>query len=436
MLVKHLLRSSAPARVVRTVRAGRRVTVLKIPARRYATQPPEKPSSPPAVPPAEPTGRAGASPLTPFLRRHPWAMTVFLGFTRLLGYSNPRQVAARRSLALYETLCVPRAEDELEFWRRECDLPPTFQSWFTITNLHVWLLTTRLRALPKSQAEAHIQGLIDHFFLDVEDRIRAVLQPKSFEGDEPEQSAEVPEVVPTSTDSPSSRVPLRASGFYHDPRKLQTENTNGRKRKDAPESLVSRQMKILREQWAGLGMAFDVALIKGDAEMAGAVWRNLLGARGARGIALPTTATGASQEPAPTRTHTQSNSPLNVASTTLTSTPSAKTSDANFRRSINLVGGSTTAVRLVDNAPGGVDAAEMRDDGSGVRDYTPSEADKYVSYPELMATIVAYIRREVHRLEQLSDDDILGQKIMKNDRVAGREVAVVDDRLLFGPLRH
>jgi hypothetical protein len=47
--------------------------------------------------------------------------------------------------------------------------------------------------------------------------------------------------------------------------------------------------------------------------------------------------------------------------------------DANFRRSINLVGGSTTAVRLVDSAPGGVDAAEARDDGSGVHDYTPSE---------------------------------------------------------------
>jgi cytochrome b pre-mRNA-processing protein 3 len=35
-------------------------------------------------------------------------------------------------------------------------------------------------------------------------------------------------------------------------------------------------MKILREQWAGLSMAFDVALIKGDADMAGAVSRHLL----------------------------------------------------------------------------------------------------------------------------------------------------------------
>jgi hypothetical protein len=60
-----------------------------------------------------------------------------------------------------------------------CDLPPTFQSWFTITNLHVWLLTVRLRALPQPHGTNHIQGLIDHFFLDVEDRIRPFSNPST-----------------------------------------------------------------------------------------------------------------------------------------------------------------------------------------------------------------------------------------------------------------
>src|ERR1700722_19874531 len=61
--------------------------------------------------------------------------------------------------------------------RADCHLPPTFQSWFTITNLHIWLLTVRLRALPPPHGNYFVQSLIDHFFLDVEDRIRAVLQP-------------------------------------------------------------------------------------------------------------------------------------------------------------------------------------------------------------------------------------------------------------------
>ena len=108
-----------------------------------------------------------------------------------------------------------------------CHLPPTFQSWFTITNLHVWLLTVRLRALPTPHGTNYVQGLIDHFFLDVEDRIRAALSKK------------------------------------------------------APERVVTRQMKIFREQWNGLGLTLDYALglsspysptprNDGDAEMAAA----------------------------------------------------------------------------------------------------------------------------------------------------------------------
>ena len=46
-----------------------------------------------------------------------------------------------------------------------------------MTNLHVWMLTVRLRALPGPHGKHYIQALIDHFFYDVEDRIRAVLQP-------------------------------------------------------------------------------------------------------------------------------------------------------------------------------------------------------------------------------------------------------------------
>ena len=61
----------------------------------------------------------------------------------------------------------------------------------------------------------YLLGLVDHFFLDVEDRIRQALSRK------------------------------------------------------APERLVTRQMKIFREQWAGLGLAFDYALGLSTADSVG-----------------------------------------------------------------------------------------------------------------------------------------------------------------------
>ena len=51
--------------------------------------------------------------------------------------------------------------------------------------------------------------------------------------------------------------------FYEPP------NLSGLPKGNAPERLVTRQMKIMKEQWAGLGLSMDVALLKGDAEMAG-----------------------------------------------------------------------------------------------------------------------------------------------------------------------
>lgn len=44
-------------------------------------------------------------------------MGAFLRIARLLGYGSPQQIAARRTLALYEVTCSGRAEEEAEFWR-------------------------------------------------------------------------------------------------------------------------------------------------------------------------------------------------------------------------------------------------------------------------------------------------------------------------------
>ena len=288
---------------------------------------------------------------------------------------------------MYEQVCAVKASEDRVFWQGEhpplvcrlfsrdsrrdisaCDLPPTFQSWFTITNLHVWLLTVRLRALPQPHGANHIQGLIDHFFLDVEDRIRAVLQPAG--SDSPPQTDFY---APQSTSDPSSTPPVR------------------RNRGRAPDRLVKQQMQVLKEQWAGLGMAFDLGLAMSDTEMAGAVWRNLLGARGARGIPY--------------------------------------SASPGFRRSINpLTGGkmSTARLKLLER---GFENEEAKDDNSGVADYPDDQLDKYVAYPELMVDIVAYIHRELKRLEAVSDDDVLGIS-----RELGREGRGIEV-LKFGKIR-
>ena len=257
----------------------------------------------------------------------------------------------------------------------ECHLPPTFQSWFTVTNLHVWILVTRLRALPAPHGQAHIQGLIDHFFLDVEDRIRQVLQPRT-----PPQ----PESLTGTGTTTTATTPPRAASFYS-PRPATSPNAAiVKKRGRAPEALVSKQMKIFREQWTGLSLSLDLALAhNSDAMLAGAIWRNLLGARGAQGLEL---ALAPSQAP-PT-------SPV-----------------PEFRRAINQARMSE-AERLRE---------ERRDDGSGVHDFGPEDRDAYVRFPETMLVLTAYVHAEVARLANIPDE-----KVMGTGAVLGREADGVE----------
>ncbi|KAF5350875.1 hypothetical protein D9758_010509 [Tetrapyrgos nigripes] len=269
----------------------------------------------------------------------------FMQATTLLGYHTPKQVAGRRAFFLYQELCATVPDANRAFWQDKCDLPPTFQSWFTVTNLHVWMLTVRLRALPELHGRHYVQGLIDHFFLDIEDRIRAILQPSI----------------------PPSPPYTFATDFYINPNIPKDGKLKRGSR--APERLVTRQMKIFKEQWMGMGMSFDHGLVTNDMELAGAIWRNLLGARGAQGIAYPS-ADGSF-------------------------TPQ-------FRRSINLVGGMVENPEKVD-----FEKEQTRDDGSGVHDYSPTEVDRYLRYPELMVELVSYIRREIARLEAMSDEEIM-----------------------------
>lgn len=170
---------------------------------------------------------------------------------RLLGHNSKTTTAIRETRGMYQ-LCAEREVKETGFLyvgtstphpthiqrdtcsrthsdlaaNEECKLPPTFQTWFAFTNLHVWLLTARLRALPSPHGRLYIQELINHFFLDAEYRLRAVEGPK------------------------------------------------------CPERIIKNSMIDLRNQWNGTTISYDVALMRGDAELASAVWRNIFAGRG------------------------------------------------------------------------------------------------------------------------------------------------------------
>ncbi|KAG6373714.1 hypothetical protein JVT61DRAFT_8108 [Boletus reticuloceps] len=400
-------RSLLSSRIGAASRHARRPARQNI--RLLASVSPSKQPEPQVTPPAPAPGKA-QSWLTHRVKASPVLYAVFLGLARALGYASSKQLANRRAFYMYNTLCATRADQEADFWRKECALPPTFQSWFTVTNLHVWLLTIRLRALPSPHGLNHIQGLIDHFFQDVEERVRAVLQPGVLL---PRSISDTP-LTPSSSSVIKHRAefdkyvsPYPSSTFYTFPSPIPPPDSfpspaayvKAEKRARAPERLVTRQMKIFKEQWAGLGMSMDLGLVRGDTEMAAAIWRNLLGGRGAKGISLP----GVGQNPCPSTAE--------------------NASEPQFRRSVNLVGGLMENVENIEVA-----VEEARDDLSGVYDFGVNESDRYIAYPELMETLVVYLRHEAQRLEQIPDETILGP------RVVGREGEGVK-KLMWGKVR-
>lgn len=112
------------------------------------------------------------------------------GLARLMGYYSTSSTAIRASHDLYN-VCAKQVEENKKFylegsptaywhlWKltllidlssAECNLPDNFQTWFSITQLHVWMLMVRLRA--ETHGKIYIQELVNRFFEDAEERIR------------------------------------------------------------------------------------------------------------------------------------------------------------------------------------------------------------------------------------------------------------------------
>ncbi|KAL9001530.1 MAG: hypothetical protein Q9169_000105 [Polycauliona sp. 2 TL-2023] len=110
------------------------------------------------------------------------------------------------------------------WWYEDLGLAPTFSTWAQITFLHMYILTVRLRAFPAAHAPSWHQHLLDHFFYSAEDRL------------------------------------------------VREHNIQAR-------SLRNKYLKDLFTQWRGLLAGYDEGLVKGDAVLATAVWRNVFGGK-------------------------------------------------------------------------------------------------------------------------------------------------------------
>ncbi|PVV02150.1 hypothetical protein BB560_003405 [Smittium megazygosporum] len=88
-------------------------------------------------------------------------------FKPLIPQYQSVQIGAR----IYDT-CIPSKEEFDNFWFKKAGLPPTFQSWFSVSQIYVWMCLVRLRKESVEISKDTKQQLIDSFFTDAERRIR------------------------------------------------------------------------------------------------------------------------------------------------------------------------------------------------------------------------------------------------------------------------
>ena len=192
------------------------VRTLRTPTALYTTQPPKKPLLEPT--PLSPKAR-------PPKQHSELTKKVAFGIAKLFGYNSDTSTAIRMTSDYYDKSA--EWEQHHGEFLRAAHLPPTFNTWFHLTNLHIWMLTVRFRALPDPLGRMYVQELINHFFIDIESRIR--------------------------------------NNF-----KITQERT------------IKNYMMAYLEMWRGSGVAYDEGLVRGDAVLAAALWRNIYSGRGVK----------------------------------------------------------------------------------------------------------------------------------------------------------
>lgn len=119
---------------------------------------------------------------------------------------------------------IGHSADPTNPWHSTFKLPPTFSTWSHVTMLHLYLINARIRCFEREAFHNWQHQLTDHFFFECEKKMH------------------IDHHITSS-------------------------------------ALRQRYLKDIFVQWRGLLLAYDEGLIKGDATLASAVWRNLFKGR-------------------------------------------------------------------------------------------------------------------------------------------------------------
>ncbi|BFZ60398.1 Serine carboxypeptidase 3 [Saitoella coloradoensis] len=186
----------------------------------------DRPTGPPTL---ETPGAAGLrlqrKPGEQSLNPDGWVFKTLLWLTPKLGYFTKNGISISACRELYAVCAEMGALDGRfpacrDFFYQDCKLTPSLTTWFQITQIHVWMLLVRIRALPIDQKKRYSQRLVDYYFEDVEMRIRG-----------------------------------------------QYKITSGR--------VATTMLKDYYDQFRGSTLAYDEALMKDDTVFAAALWRNV-----------------------------------------------------------------------------------------------------------------------------------------------------------------
>jgi cytochrome b pre-mRNA-processing protein 3 len=140
----------------------------------------------------------------------------------LLTGQGPPKTSSGEDLGIPDPPIAPDdSSSSSSWWFHTLFLPPTFSTWSQVSYLHMYILVVRLRAHPDPATVAKYQHyLLDHFSHAAEDKM-VLLHGMSARG------------------------------------------------------VRNRYLKDLFLQWRGVLAAYDEGLVKGDAVLGSAVWRNL-----------------------------------------------------------------------------------------------------------------------------------------------------------------
>jgi hypothetical protein len=149
--------------------AVRRSSSVSISAARRALAATPAPAPTPTPTTQQPVSAPEAAPVQPPPQLRGWRYALAKGTAVSLGLETRAAVATRRAQTLY-TKCASAAQQSGVFYIRTCALPNTFQTWFAVTQLHLWMCTGRLR---RAGADGHAvaRALVDAFIADVEVRM-------------------------------------------------------------------------------------------------------------------------------------------------------------------------------------------------------------------------------------------------------------------------